>query len=111
VFAAGLLAFAATGCDSSLAPGAGTGGSGGQGTGGTGAEQADAGGGQSGDAGRVCHDLFADPSGASPPVACCPDPEPDCSQEPDGYPGYHCVSIENEFCSCSCQAGQWSCGC
>ena len=42
---------------------------------------------------------------------CCPAQQPDCTTEPDGYPGYLCTSLDNAFCSCACAAGQWNCGC
>lgn len=45
------------------------------------------------------------------PAPCCPDPPPDCSAKPDGYPGYHCVDRHNQFCSCKCNLGQWMCAC
>jgi hypothetical protein len=55
----------------------------------------------------VCRDSF---SGGTLAL-CCPDPVPDCTGKPDGYPGYHCVARDNHFCSCACNGGQWSCGC
>jgi hypothetical protein len=54
-----------------------------------------------------CVDMF---HGGTPAV-CCPDPAPDCSKEPDGYPGYLCIDKGNQFCSCACGGGMWACGC
>ncbi len=101
---AGLTELIATGCSSSLQTGGGTGGSAQAGAGGGGG-----GAGGSADAGvdGLCHDEFS--GGAAAP--CCPDPPPDCSTEPDGYPGNHCVDRHNQFCSCACWSGQWQCGC
>lgn len=96
-------AVAAASCSSSLPAGGGTGGTaqtggtGGQGTGGS----VDAGG------DGVCHDLFY----GGVPAPCCPDPPPDCTGEPDGYPGNQCVDRNNQFCSCACWSGRWQCGC
>lgn len=45
---------------------------------------------------------------------CCPQTAPDCSEQPDGYPGYQCTPDTREdeaFCSCSCQRGEWQCAC
>lgn len=53
-----------------------------------------------------CFDAFSSTCGP-----CCPTSKPDCSKEPDGYPGYACVSNDNPFCSCTCQQGEWSCAC
>ncbi len=90
------------GCDSSLATPSGlsVGGAGGQAQ-----VTVDAG-------ALVCHDLLNGAADGGPPVArCCPDPAPDCANEPDGYPGYACVSRGNQYCSCSCSQHVWSCGC
>lgn len=54
-----------------------------------------------------CVDLFY----GGTPARCCPDPPPDCTNKPNGYPGYPCVDPHNEYCSCSCGAGSWSCAC
>ena len=54
----------------------------------------------------ACFDLFN--SVCEP---CCPATQPDCSDKPDGYPGYACVSTANAFCSCTCGAGMWNCAC
>jgi hypothetical protein len=54
-----------------------------------------------------CVDAF----GGGKPAACCPDPPPDCKGKADGYPGYFCVSKQNQFCSCQCQNETWSCAC
>jgi hypothetical protein len=53
-----------------------------------------------------CFDAFSGACGK-----CCPTTQPDCTKEPDGYPGYACVSQQNSFCSCTCQQGMWSCAC
>ncbi|HEX4340060.1 MAG TPA: hypothetical protein VH062_29335 [Polyangiaceae bacterium] len=53
-----------------------------------------------------CTDLFN--AGKS---RCCPQPLPDCSKEPDGYPGYACTPPESSLCSCACSGGKWVCGC
>ena len=42
---------------------------------------------------------------------CCPVPTPDCTKEPDGYPGYSCTPPPESFCSCSCRGGKWICAC
>jgi len=42
---------------------------------------------------------------------CCPDPAPDCTDRPDGYPGYTCTLSSGSYCSCSCNGGEWSCAC
>lgn len=103
LLAAALVAGIMTGCSSSLPSGGGTGGSvatggsGGTGTGGV----LDAGG------DGTCHDYFY----GGVPAACCPEPAPDCSDKPDGYPGYHCVSRDNQYCSCACQSAKWTCAC
>lgn len=54
-----------------------------------------------------CIDMF---HGGTPAV-CCPAPTPDCSKEPDGYPGYPCIDKGNQYCSCACGSGMWTCGC
>jgi hypothetical protein len=62
-----------------------------------------------------------------PPVyePCCPDPAPpDCSDKPEGYPGFMCVpnceaypdagypcSIGGSYCTCKCSGGKWACFC
>ncbi len=63
-----------------------------------------------GDAG-LCLNLFLTASGTGPPVClpCCPDPLPECPAE--GFPGYACTSMSNQYCECSCAGGQWSCPC
>jgi hypothetical protein len=55
----------------------------------------------------LCRDAFA----GGVLRLCCPDPAPDCTDKPDGYPGYECVLREDQFCSCMCSRGQWWCGC
>lgn len=60
-----------------------------------------------GDSGLNCIDRF----GGNQPARCCPDPPPDCTSKPDGYPGYACVPPPASFCSCSCQGGMWQCAC
>ena len=45
------------------------------------------------------------------PEPCCPKTPPDCSTKPDGYPGYGCTPSPGSFCSCTCEGGQWLCGC
>jgi len=42
---------------------------------------------------------------------CCPETTPDCTNEPDGYPGYGCTPSPGSFCACTCERGQWTCGC
>ncbi|HVW24923.1 MAG TPA: hypothetical protein VHC69_06105 [Polyangiaceae bacterium] len=54
-----------------------------------------------------CIDEF---SGGTP-SRCCPVPPPDCTNKPDGYPGYGCTPAPRSFCSCTCEGGKWSCGC
>jgi hypothetical protein len=52
-----------------------------------------------------------DALGGVQPAVCCPEPAPDCTGKPDGYPGYFCVSKQNQFCTCNCQGGAWMCAC
>jgi hypothetical protein len=56
---------------------------------------------------KDCVDMF----GGGQPAVCCPEPAPSCADKPNGYPGYFCVSRANQFCSCSCNTGQWICAC
>lgn len=51
---------------------------------------------------------------------CCAATPPDCSDKPDGYPGYKCTvaagssggnSISAYDCDCDCRSGLWSCEC
>jgi hypothetical protein len=49
--------------------------------------------------------------GGGQPAVCCPEPAPDCTGKPDGYPGYGCVERQNQFCACQCQGGTWTCTC
>jgi hypothetical protein len=42
---------------------------------------------------------------------CCSKTAPDCSNKPDGYPGYGCTPSPGSFCACTCERGQWLCGC
>jgi len=49
---------------------------------------------------------YSDFSGVCGP--CCPTTPPDCSDKPNGYPGYGCIA---GFCSCGCNGGEWSCAC
>jgi hypothetical protein len=51
----------------------------------------------------LCYDTF---SGSCAP--CCPMPPPDCTNRPDGYPGYPCTQSS---CSCSCRDEEWDCLC
>jgi hypothetical protein len=101
----GVVALLGLGCDSSLTSptsGLAAGGADGQTQ-----VVADAG----GDA-PVCHDYLSVAADGGHPVArCCPDPAPDCTNEPDGYPGYFCISRSNQYCSCSCSQHTWQCGC
>lgn len=55
---------------------------------------------------RACFDNL---SGTCQP--CCPASPPDCSDKPDGYPGYGCSPSWGSYCSCSCNRGQWICPC
>lgn len=55
---------------------------------------------------QVCLDSFS--SSCEP---CCPATPPDCSDKPDGYPGYRCTVANGSYCSCQCGSGQWQCGC
>jgi hypothetical protein len=58
----------------------------------------------------ACPDAFS--SSCAP---CCPALKPECADKPDGYPGYSCTPPPTNgsasYCSCSCSAGQWQCGC
>ena len=54
----------------------------------------------------ACYNSFL--SGCQP---CCPATTPECSHEPDGYPGHACTPSPNSFCACSCNGGKWACGC
>jgi hypothetical protein len=54
-----------------------------------------------------CIDDFA----GGVPARCCPSPPPDCSDKPDGYPGYACVTPPHSFCSCHCRLRVWQCAC
>jgi len=46
---------------------------------------------------------------------CCPTEPPDCTDKPNGYPGfghdYGCTQGPNSFCSCGCVSERWVCGC
>ena len=47
---------------------------------------------------------------------CCAAKPPDCTKEPDGYPGYDCTPPSDDqgnisYCSCSCSDQQWICPC
>jgi hypothetical protein len=47
---------------------------------------------------------------------CCPATPPDCSDKPDGYPGYSCTPApatptSASYCSCACNHGAWACPC
>jgi len=49
---------------------------------------------------------------------CCDnahDKDPDCTGKPEGYPGFACTPpIDHgrvSYCSCSCEAEQWTCAC
>ena len=59
---------------------------------------------------RSCFNLF---NGICAP--CCPATTPDCSDKPNGFPGYSCTpegnSVDTAFCSCACRDGEWQCGC
>jgi hypothetical protein len=106
VLAASLAALILTGCSSSLPSGGGTGGQG-AGSGGSGGQGTGTGGVVDAGGDGVCHNFFY----GGRAEACCPDPAPDCSGEPDGYPGYACTSRTNPYCECACQGGKWICGC
>jgi len=54
-----------------------------------------------------CRNSFA--SGQLTP--CCSTEMTDCTGKPDGWPGFGCTPGEGSFCSCTCSAGGWSCGC
>jgi hypothetical protein len=54
----------------------------------------------------ACYDAFG--NSCQP---CCPATTPECADKPDGYPGYACTPAPQSFCSCSCNGGQWTCGC
>jgi hypothetical protein len=43
-------------------------------------------------------------------LPCCSDPLPDCTNKPNGYPGYSCAP-GGDYCSCQCSSGKWYCGC
>jgi hypothetical protein len=41
---------------------------------------------------------------------CCPDATPDCSHNPDGYPGSECTpAAPHNLWTCDCRAGRWDC--
>ena len=49
---------------------------------------------------------------------CCAETSPNCSDKPDGYPGYDCTPVvppesedTGDWCSCSCSQAEWTCGC
>ena len=49
---------------------------------------------------------------------CCAATSPDCSDEPDGYPGYECTPVgspdpddTSAWCSCRCDRAEWACLC
>ena len=42
---------------------------------------------------------------------CCADTPPDCTEKPDGYPGYGCTPWGQPLCLCNCAMGKWWCGC
>jgi hypothetical protein len=42
---------------------------------------------------------------------CCSSNKPDCTEKPDGYPGYDCTPANGGWCSCNCEGGQWLCAC
>ncbi len=48
---------------------------------------------------------------------CCAAQAPDCTDKPDGYPGYDCTplattdNIYYDYCTCSCSGGNWRCAC
>jgi hypothetical protein len=59
------------------------------------------------DGGLNCQDEF---SGGTP-SRCCAKTPPDCTNKPDGYPGFGCTPGKQSFCSCNCSGGTWICGC
>jgi hypothetical protein len=73
----------------------------------------------------VAHPELTPANGGNPPRACldqfsmscqvcCPNPTPDCSGKPNGYPGYDCSPSTPDnpsYCSCSCLNGRWDCAC
>jgi len=61
---------------------------------------------ESGPALTACYNAFG--STCEP---CCPTTTPECADKPDGYPGYACTPAPKSFCSCTCNGGQWRCGC
>lgn len=102
------LALVLGGCPGTVVEGSGGAGAGGGAGAAASAGGASTGGGDAGtDLPKDCVDLF----NGGVPAVCCPDPPPDCSMEPDGYPGYPCVDKHNEYCSCACSSGQWTCAC
>lgn len=56
---------------------------------------------------RECRNAFS----GGDPTPCCPEGGFDCSDKPNGYPGYGCTPFDDSFCSCVCREGQQSCAC
>ena len=66
------------------------------------------------------HPEQSQPQLGGPPLACfiinycevcCPEVPPDCSDKPDGYPGYECARpAPDNINPCVCRARRWSCG-
>jgi hypothetical protein len=54
----------------------------------------------------ACHNSFGNTC-----EPCCPAKTPECTDKPDGYPGYACTPAPDSFCSCQCSGGHWACGC
>jgi hypothetical protein len=47
---------------------------------------------------------------------CCDSKPPDCTNQPNGYPGFDCTPPASEdkevsYCSCSCDTQIWNCAC
>jgi hypothetical protein len=42
---------------------------------------------------------------------CCPEPELECADKPDGWPGFPCTPGQDSFCSCTCMMGAALCAC
>jgi hypothetical protein len=58
---------------------------------------------------RACYNRFGHSC-----EACCPKPVPDCSDKPNGFPGYECTPADPgnaSYCSCSCNGNTWQCAC
>ena len=60
----------------------------------------------SGEASELCYD-FLDNS-CHP---CCPEPEPDCTGQPDGLFAGCAPRVASNYCTCECYEEQWGCAC